>query len=140
MPKIRVSFDPFLDDASNPDERIITVHNGVSVLYPPTDHQKVVLRVTRLRDHHLKIDLLEVTDGVTFRVPRAHLAPKPPVKAHWVNAAEGSWLVLDGHDIGTVTSAWLKPFLTEFVTDVARFFGRTLVWQDEVDDEQKSLN
>jgi hypothetical protein len=134
MPRIRVSFDPFLDDASNPDERIITVHNGVSVLHPPSEHQRVVLRVMRLRDHHLEIDLLEVGEGVTFRVPRVHLAPEPPVEAQWLNAAEGIYLVFDGCDISPVMSAWLKPFLTDFVTDIARSFGRTLVWKDEVDE------
>jgi hypothetical protein len=108
MPGIRVSFDPFLDDASNPDERIITVHNGVSVLHPPSEHQRAVLRVRRLRDHHLEIDLLEVGDGVTFRIPRRHLAPEPPVEAHWVHAPEGIWLVLDGYDISPVMSALVE--------------------------------
>lgn len=134
MPKIRVSFDPFLDDLSNPDERIITVHHGISALHPPSEYQKVVLRVRRLRDHHLEIDTLEVGEGVTFRVPRVHRAPEPPVEAHWVNAEEGTWLVLDNRDVSSVISTWLKPFLTELITNIARVLGRTLVWQADVDE------
>jgi hypothetical protein len=140
MAKIRVSFDPFLDDASNPDERIITVHNGISALYPPSDRQEAVLRVRRLHDHHLEFDTLEVSEGVTFRIPKAHLAPEPPVEAHWVNASEGSWLVLDKQDVSSLISPLLKPFLTELVTNIAHFFGRTLVWQNDVDEQRDDLD
>ena len=136
MPKIRVSFDPFLDDASNPDERIITVHNGVSALHPPSDRQTAVLRVRRLRDHHLEFDTLDVSEGVTFRIPKAHLAPELPIEAHWVNAPEGSWVVVANRDVSPIFSPWLKPLITELVTNIFRASGHPIVWNEDADEQR----
>lgn len=130
MYRIRVYFHPILDDPSNPDERVVVIGNSLPQSYP--DHQGVTFCVTLLPDGYLDMNALEVDEGVTLRVPTKHLAPEPPVEAHWVNAAEGIWLVLGGRDVSPVMSAWLKPFLTDFVTDIARFFGRMLVWSDDI--------
>ena len=61
------------------------------------------------------------------------------VKAHWVRSREGIWYVFDSCYESPIMSAYLQPFITELVTDNFRYFGKTLIWEDDVDDESENL-
>lgn len=64
---------------------------------------------------------------------------KSVVKAHWVRSPEGVWYVLNGCEEGPIMSAYLQPFVTELVTGIFSYLGRTLVWTEDVDDETGRL-
>ncbi len=135
MYHLRMYPHPILDEANHLDERIVTFDNGLPETDP--DCVKVTLRAKLLPHGHIKIDALEIYDGITFRLLRKYLALEAAVRACWIEAVEGIWLRLDGRDVSSAVRACWKPFLTDFVTDIARFFGRTLVWEDDIDEEKE---
>ena len=137
MSQIRVNFEPFIDDETNPDERIIAFHNGLPESEPPSDYQGGLIRFRLLPHLHLEVELYLLTEGVTIRAPRENRALEPVVMAHWVRSPEGIWLVLDGREVGIIVSEDSRQLLTDFVTDIARVFGRTLVWEDDIDEEEE---
>jgi len=137
MPKIRVRPHAILDDLSNPNETIITIENGLSKLAPPSEHQNAVLRIWRTRNHHLMVETLECSDGVSFNVPWNHRVPEPVVRAHWVRSDAGIWYVLDNRDASPIMSEYLQPLIADVVTNDFPHARRTLVWDDDVDDEPR---
>jgi hypothetical protein len=64
---------------------------------------------------------------------------EPVVRVHWVRSPEGIWYVLDGCGESPIMSAYLQSFVTDLLTDIFRCLGRTLVWEDDVDDESGRL-
>ena len=132
MYELRVYFHPILDETNHPRERNLTIDNG---LPEADDHfQRVTLCVKLLPHGHLDVAPLEITEGVTFRLLPQYLAPEA-LRAHWVNAVEGSWLNVNGYDVGPIISTWSKPELEDLVFDLARVFERTVIWEDEVDEQ-----
>ena len=63
----------------------------------------------------------------------------PIIKAHWVHSPEGVWYVLDRCAESPIMSAYLQPFVTELVTNIFSYLGRTLVWTEDVEDETGRL-
>ncbi len=60
--------------------------------------------------------------------------PERAAKAHWVRAPEGVWYMIDGCYESPLMSHHLQPLITELVTDLFRHLGRTLIWEDDVED------
>lgn len=139
MSQVKVNFEPFVDDETNPDERILAFHNGLSAQDPFCDYRGGLIRIKQLPEDRLEVELYGLSNGVTVRVPRKVLAPQLPVDAYWVASVEGAWLVLHDCVAGHVQSGWSKPLLADLVASIAEAFNRTLVWRADVDDQAERL-
>lgn len=139
MPYVRVNFEPFVDDETNPDESIIAFSNGLPASEPFDDYRGGLIRIQRLATEDLELELYAVSQGVNVHVPKQNLAPYPPLTAFWVRSEEGAWLVLGNCVAGYSEHEWLGPPMVELIDSVAEVLGPPLVWQANVDDQADRL-
>lgn len=127
--RIVVAFDPILDDADNPTERVLRISNGLR--WSDAYYQGVVLRVRLTPDGHLLHDALECTDGNTFDIPTKYQKLKPVVKARIVHKHGGIWAELDGRSVSPFVGPNLQPIIMQTVADTVQSQNRMPVWGDD---------
>lgn len=139
MPYVKVNFEPFVDDETNLDERIIAFSNGLPASEPFNDYRGGLIRIQRLATEDLELELYALSQGVNVHVPKQNLAPYPPLTAFWVRSEEGAWLVLGNCVAGHSEREWLRQPLVELIDGVVEVLGQSLVWQGDVDDQADRL-
>lgn len=129
MHYLRIRFDAILDTPDHPIERVITIDNGLLVDDP--GYQALTQCVILLPDGRINTEVLAITEGCTFGVPRHTFTSGSPINAQWIHDKTGAWLRLGKREIGHIANLEHQLLLQAFVTAVAGYLGWTLDWQGE---------
>lgn len=125
---IHVNFEPILNDFSNPDERYVAFHNGLPDTAPPAAYRGGCLKLDRLLDNDLELELFYLSTGVRLKASVGMPISFGPVDAFWVASSRGYFLVLHGHVYSYVEGSFFIPRDTFLATDVATLFGGVFTW------------
>ncbi len=139
MYPLKIGFDLFADDETDPHERVLTFQNGLPISHPFSDYRGGKIRITLFPSNQIEIELYGLSEGVTVYVPTNAMPPAPPVEACWVRATGGTFLVLDNHVADLVDYSWLHSGVVDLVEGEAEALGQTLQWVEDVDDLAEEL-